>query len=158
MSSFKFIDLPTSAERLGTTRNQMLQWVTEGRIKPFSGSGQASVFRASDVDRLAAELGLSASPSQTPTQEPAASPEAEADTPSTTRRRRRDPVKLVGTRLSMDSRWAEISEADIAAWLDATEPVQFDRVRKVSTLAITSLQRLLAMMDEHERHLRKGKG
>ena len=33
--SFKFIDLPTAAERLGTTRNELLKWVDEGRIKPF---------------------------------------------------------------------------------------------------------------------------
>src|SRR5437868_5717453 len=123
--SFKFIDLHTSAERLGTTRNQLLTWVAEGRIKPFSGSGQSSVFRATDVDRLAEQLRLSTMPPEAAisSEEPAAPPE----TASPTRRRPRDPVKLVGTRLSMDSRWAEISQADIAAWLDATEPIQFDR-------------------------------
>src|ERR1051325_2634086 len=108
-STFKFIDLPTSAERLGTTRNQMLQWVAEGRIRPFSGSGQQSVFRAGDVDKLADHPGLDTLP-------PALAPDVPAQTeepviPSeaahTTRSRRRDPIKLVGTRISMDSRWAE---------------------------------------------------
>jgi predicted site-specific integrase-resolvase len=52
-TTFKFIDLPTAAERLGTTRNQLLLWVDEGRVRPFSGKGQQSVFRASDIEKLA---------------------------------------------------------------------------------------------------------
>src|SRR5438309_1952846 len=103
-SGFKFIDLPTSAE---------------GRIRPFSGSGQQSVFRASDVERLAAELAVDAA-GRAAEREAAASSEA-TEGAEGGRVRRRDPVKLVGTRISMDSRWAEISEMDIAAWLDALE-------------------------------------
>jgi hypothetical protein len=152
--TFKFIDLPTSAERLGSTRNQLLQWVSEGRIKPFSGSGQTSVFRAADVDRLAQELQLPVSPpdAPAPSDDAATTPEVRPGG----RARRRDPIKLIGTRLSMDSRWAEISEADIATWLDALEPVQIDRVRNVANLAISSLQRLLTMLDSHESTLGKG--
>lgn len=161
-SGFKFIDLPTAAERLGTTRNQLLQWVAEGRIKPFSGSGQQSVFRAGDVERFAEQLGLGAS-SPTPgeptlAEEPAVAPIATPETSATTRTRRRDAIKLVGTRISMDSRWAEISEQDILTWLDALEPVQFERVRKVATLAMGSLQHLLTMLDEHERKLDATRG
>ncbi len=151
-TGFKFIDLPTSAERLGVTRNQLLQWVAEGRVRPFSGSGQQSVFRATDVEKLAAELGAPAAnevADVAPIEEPIATPEAAA----TVRTRRRDAIKLVGTRISMDSRWAEITEKDIATWLDALEPVQFQRVRTVSTLAIESLRRVIAMLDEHEKRL-----
>ena len=157
-SSFKFIDLPTSAERLGITRNQLLQWVDEGRIRPFSGKGQQSVFRAADVDKLALQLGIGATPG-TP-EEPAREIEQPAPTgevpaqPSQvkdTRTRRRDAIKLVGTRLSMDSRWAEISDKDLATWLDALEPVQFERVRKVANIAIERLQRVLQMMDDFEK-------
>ena len=158
--SFKFIDLPTAAERLGTTRNDLLQWVDEGRIRPFSGKGQQSVFRTSDVDRLVAEMARSAELEQ----ESAASIEAATDdegdeaatppglTPQLEARRskRRDAIKLMGTRLSMDSRWAEMSDKDIATWLDALEPIQFDRVRRVANIAIERLQRVLAMMDEFE--------
>ncbi len=153
---FKFIDLPTAAERLGTTRNQLLQWVAEGRIRPFSGGGQQSVFRASDVEKLAEQLGPSAA-DQSPDMPPDVA-SAAPETASATRTRRRDAIKLVGTRISMDSRWAEISEKDILTWLDALEPVQFERVRNVSTLAIDSLQLLLTMLDEHERKLNAGKG
>jgi hypothetical protein len=150
-AGFKFIDLPTAAERLGITRNQLLQLVSESRIRPFSGSGQQSVFRSADVERLAAELGAgstaeAAAPEAAPDQAPVTTPQEAA----TVRTRRRDAIKLIGTRLSMDSRWAEITDKDIATWLDALEPVQFERVRKVAGLAIERLERVLAMLDEQE--------
>jgi hypothetical protein len=153
-TGFKFIDLPDAAQRLGITRLKLLEWVGEGKIRPFSGSGQQSVFRAADVEKLAQELGIPAPGSAAPTQEiiQASAQEASGTTvPSTIRPKRRDPVKLIGTRLSMDSRWAEISDEDIATWLDAIEPVQYDRVRKVATLTIERLQRVMAMMGEMKR-------
>jgi hypothetical protein len=146
---FRFIDLPSSAERLGITRNELLQLVDEGRIRPFSGKGQQSVFRASDVERLAQELKPARIELEAGTAEIAPA-EDEAAPGERRRPRRRDPIKLIGTRLSMDARWAEISNQDISTWLDALEPVQFERVRKVSTLAIERLQRVLAMMDSFE--------
>jgi hypothetical protein len=153
-TAFKFIDLPTAAERLGTTRNELLQWVDQGRIRPFSGKGQQSVFRTADIEKLALELAAPApvtiieaeeapvDPMQVPL---GSTPQAEAR-----RSKRRDAIKLMGTRLSMDSRWAEMTDQDIATWLDALEPIQFDRVRKVAGLAIERLQRVLAMMEEFE--------
>jgi hypothetical protein len=158
--SFKFIDLPTAAERLGLTRNELLRWVDEGRIRPFSGKGQQSVFRTSDVDRLQAEIARSAEvaldsvvglePSMADAAMEATSPPGLAPHLEARRTRRRDAIKLMGTRLSMDSRWAEMSDKDIATWLDALEPVQFERVRRVANTAIERLQRVLAMMDEFE--------
>jgi DNA-binding transcriptional MerR regulator len=150
---FKFIDLPTSAERLGITRTQLLQWVDEGRIKPFSGKGQQSVFRAADVDRLVREIAEAAGLA-IQANEVAALDDEQAAGPSSgkpVRVRRRDPVKLIGTRLSMDSRWAEISDEDIATWLDAIERVQLERVRKVANLSIERLRRVLEMMDAFEK-------
>lgn len=144
-SGFRFIDLPTSAERLGITRTELLQWVDEGRIRPFSGKGQQSVFRAGDIDKLAAELGREKAAEASAAQDVEATQEAAA-TPA--RVRRRDPVKLIGTRLSMDSRWAEISDADIATWVDAIEPVQFERVRKVADITMERLNKVLAAIDE----------
>src|SRR5256885_17075873 len=98
-TTFKFIDLPTAAERLGPTRNQLLAWVDEGRINPFSGKGQQSVFRAADVDSLA--QALAAPPPTIEPEEPqidssqvplGSTPQAEAR-----RTKRRDAIKLVGT-------------------------------------------------------------
>ena len=150
---FKFIDLPTSAERLGITRNQLLQLVDEGRIRPFSGKGQQSVFRATDVDKLASELKASSQAEAVATAIAAsdASQEVGVTPAPDVRTRRRDAIKLMGTRLSMDSRWAEMSDKDIATWLDALEEVQFERVRKVAGIAIERLQRVLQMMDDFEK-------
>ena len=161
---FKFIDLPTAAERLGTTRNELLRWVDEGRIRPFSGKGQASVFRASDVERLLAEMAAGqagqgmvanlevageAEEAEATGAPPGLTPQLEGR-----RTRRRDAIKLMGTRLSMDSRWAEMTDKDIATWLDALEPVQFERVRRVAHIAIERLQQVLAMMDQFEKGTR----
>ncbi len=153
-SNFRFIDLPTSAERLGTTRNQILQWVSEGRIKPFSGKGQQSVFRTSDVDKFGEALRTETSGDDTPPQEmEESSPPQQVvalGQQEATRTRRRDAIKLMGTRLSMDSRWAEMSDKDIATWLDALEPVQYERVQKVANIAIERLQRVLEMIRAFE--------
>src|SRR5215203_1464057 len=103
--SFKFIDLPTAAERLGTTRNELLKWVDEGRIKPFNGKGQASVFRTSDVDKLIAEIVATAETIEAPGAAET-SPESEESeaanvplglTPQLEARRskRRDAIKLM---------------------------------------------------------------
>ena len=143
-SGFKFIDLPTAAERVGLTRVALLQLVEQGRIRPFSGAGQQSVFRTSDVERLGAELAAAESQPETPTIAPHEVPKGDE------KPRKRDPIKLVGTRISQDSRWAEITDRDIEVWLDALEPVQFDRVRRVAGIAVIRIQRLLTMLDEHE--------
>jgi hypothetical protein len=159
-TGFRFIDLPTSAERLGITRNDLLALVSEGRIKPFSGSGQQSVFRATDVERLAGELGAAVKQTTTGSVPPveaveAPEPVVTPEAATAVRTKRRDAIKLIGARLSNDSRWAEISDRDIATWLDALEPVQFERVRKVGELALERLRRVLDMLDEHEKRLQK---
>lgn len=157
--SFKFIDLPTAAERLSITRNELLRWIDEGRIKPFSGKGQQSVFRTGDVEKLIAQIAVASHEALiAEAAMEAVEAEAQADNApaglapqlEARRTKRRDAIKLMGTRLSMDSRWAEMTDKDIATWLDALEPVQFDRVRRVAGTAIERLQRVLAMMDEFE--------
>ncbi|HEX8218073.1 MAG TPA: helix-turn-helix domain-containing protein [Chloroflexia bacterium] len=141
-TGFKFIDLPTAAERLGVTRTELLTWVDEGRIRPFSGKGQQSVFRAGDVDKLVAELGIAARAAE------AQAEEANEQAAAPARARRRDPVKILGTRLSQTSRWAEITDQDIATWIDALEPVQYDRVRKVVAIAVDRLEKVRASIEQ----------
>jgi hypothetical protein len=156
-SRFKFIDLPTAAEELGMSRLELLRLVDEGRINPFSGKGQQSVFRRADVEILATELRANAEAEAAAAAATASEETAETapDGAERGRRRRRDPIKLMGTRLSMDSRWAEMSDQDIATWLDALEPVQYERIRKVADIAIERLQHVLAMMEEMQtRHTR----
>ena len=140
-AGFKFIDLPTAAERLGITRTELLAWVDEGRIRPFSGKGQQSVFRTGDVEKLVAEVGAATARAV------AEAEQAEHQAEAPARARRRDPVKLIGTRLSQTSRWAEITDQDISTWIDALEPVQYDRVRKVVDIAMDRLQKVRASIE-----------
>src|SRR5215203_4439655 len=56
---------------------------------------------------------------------PKAGAAAPGDAETAGRRRtdsiRRDPVKKVGTRLTQDVRWSEITDADLAAWFDGLD-------------------------------------
>jgi hypothetical protein len=160
--NFKFIDLPTSAEQLGISRNELLQWVGEGRIKPFHGKGQQSIFRAGDVQRLAQELANTTQAEQiaieSALEDQAEQTEQEGQAPvgmsprmEARRTKRRDAIKLMGTRLSTDSRWAEMSDQDVATWLDALEPVQFERIRRVTEIAIERLQHVQTRLAEFEK-------
>lgn len=141
-SGFRFIDLPTAAEALGSTRQQLLEWMAAGRIKPFQGTGQAAVFRTRDVEALAATLA-------TERQAQAEAAAAEAATPPVVvpRKRegalRRDPVKKVGTRLSQDMRWGEITDEDLAGWFDALDKRSYGAIRYAARQAVTRLNQIL---------------
>jgi hypothetical protein len=144
-AGFRFIDLPTAAEALGVTRTQLLEWVTEGRIKPFQGTGQAAVFRTRDVEALATTLGQER---QAAADAAAAEAAAPPSPPVVVPRKRegalrRDPVKKVGTRLSQDMRWAEISDEDLAGWFDALDRRSYGAVRHAARQAITRLNQIL---------------
>ncbi len=145
-AGFRFIDLPTAAEALGVSRTQLLEWVGEGRIKPYQGSGQAAVFRSRDVEALAATLGQERQAATEAAAEAAAAAPA-APTVIVPRKRegglRRDPVKKVGTRLSQDMRWGEITDADLAGWFDALDRRSYGAVRHAARQAITRLSQIL---------------
>ena len=142
-AGFRFIDLPTAAEALGVTRTELLEWVSAGRIKPFQGTGQAAVFRTRDVEALAATLGQERQAAA----ETAAAAAAVAPPVVVPRKRegglRRDPVKKVGTRLSQDMRWAEITDADLAGWFDALDRRSYGAVRHAARQALTRLNQIL---------------
>lgn len=149
MSTFRFIDLPTAAEVLGVSRQQALAYVEGGRLKPYHGAGQAAVFRTRDVQTLLAELGVEAAAAvPTVTRGAAATTPAAPDAVAQAGRRRtdtirRDPVKKVGTRLTQDVRWAEISDADLAAWFDALDTRSYPAVRHAARQALLRLTRIL---------------
>jgi hypothetical protein len=143
LSTFRFIDLATAAEVLGVSRAQAVELLEAGRLKPFTGTGQSAVFRTRDVQELLAELGREAA-KPPPTRAPAGDAVAAAG-----RRRtdsiRRDPVKKVGTRLSQDMRWGEITEADLAAWFDALDRRSYPAVRHAARQALARHTRVLEL-------------
>lgn len=147
MPAFRFIDVPTAADVLGTTRAQVLQYVESGRLRPYSGAGQSAVFRTRDVEALLAELGREAAAAlPAPAR---AAPSAGSPIETAGRRRtesiRRDPVKKVGTRLTQDVRWGEITDADLAAWFDALDQRSYPAVRHAARQALTRLTRILEL-------------
>jgi len=150
MSTFRFIDLPTAAEVLGVSRQQALAYIEAGRLKPYQGIGQAAVFRARDVQALLAALGQEAAAAlPTVTRGATAAADAATAVAQAGRRRtdtiRRDPVKKVGTRLTQDVRWAEITDADLAAWFDALDTRSYPAVRHAARQALLRLTRVLEL-------------
>ncbi len=149
MSTFRFIDLPTAAEVLGVSRQQALAYVEAGRLKPYQGMGQAAVFRARDVQALLTALGQEAA-AALPTVTRGAATAAAGDAVAQAGRRRtdtirRDPVKKVGTRLTQDVRWAEITDADLAAWFDGLDTRSYPAVRHAARQALQRLTRVLEL-------------
>ncbi len=147
MPAFRFIDVPTAADVLGTSRAALLAYVDEGRLKPYSGAGQAAVFRTRDVEALREQLGVEAA---APLPEPAFARAAETPSVEEAGRRRtetirRDPVKKVGTRLTQDVRWGEISDEDLAAWFDALDERSYAIVRHAARQALQRLTRILEL-------------
>jgi hypothetical protein len=116
--------------------------MAEGRIKPFQGTGQAAVFRTRDVEALAATLATERQAAAD-----AAAAEAAAPPVVAPRKReggvRRDPVKKVGTRLSQDVRWGEITDEDIAGWFDALDKRSYGAIRYAARQAVTRLNQIL---------------
>ncbi len=147
MPAFRFIDLPTAADVLGTTRAQVLQYVESGQLKPYSGSGQGAVFRTREVEELLARLGRAAA-AAAPAPSPAltsAAPGVEAAGRRRTDTIRRDPVKKVGTRLTQDVRWSEITEDDLRGWFDGLDKRSFPAVRHAARQALTRLTRIMEL-------------
>ncbi|MGI8589059.1 MAG: hypothetical protein ACR2M0_15445 [Chloroflexia bacterium] len=150
MPTFRFIDLPTAAEVLGSSRARVLQYVENGELKPYSGSGQSAVFRTRDVEDLVAKLGRGAA-AQLPVPKPSEAAGATAPDPveAAGRRRtdtiRRDPVKKVGTRLTQDVRWAEITDDDLAAWFDGLDRRSYSAVRHAARQALLRLNKIMEL-------------
>lgn len=146
MPGFKFVDVPTAAEALGVNRAQVLELMSQGRLKPFDGAGQSAVFRTRDIETLLAEL--RAERSQASAAGAQAGPEPVSLEVAPRKRLesvRRDPVKKVGTRLSQDVRWTEISDDDLDAWFDAQDRRSYAAVRHAARGALRRLTRIMQL-------------
>lgn len=148
MPTFRFIDLPTVADMMGISRAQVIQYIEEGALKPFQGTGQAAVFRTRDVEALITRRGVEAAAAAPSRPDPVAAADSAALEAAARRRTetiRRDPVKKVGTRLTQDMRWGEITDADLAAWFDALDRRSYPIVRHAARQALARLNDILAL-------------
>ncbi len=127
LTKFAFIDSVHAAEILHVTQDTILDWVADGRLRPFGGKPTNPFVRSSDVANLLEELGIT------------------ADEPP---KRTKSASAKVQTRLTADSRWSDISDTEIADWASRADVSRRQAARVAATNAIARLSTLLSVLDE----------
>jgi len=130
LSRFAFIDAVHAAEVLHTTQEQILDRVKSGNLKAYGGKPANPFLRSADVAALAAELGVT-------TDEPP--------------QRIKSASARVQPRLTSDSRWSGVSEADIREWATRADPPRRQAARTAAGTARERLDMVLAILDELDR-------
>jgi excisionase family DNA binding protein len=136
---FAFLDEGEALRRLGIDRDTLLTLVREKRLRAYD-SGGGKYFRASDVEKLLADLRAEAG----------AAPEDDVSGeggPSTTGRKVFDPAYKVHVRLQADLKWYDLEDEDLRAWVREMTPDGYARQRTNVTRVIEKLQRLIELMD-----------
>lgn len=128
MSTPVFIDAIHAAELLHVTQDAVLDLVSEGKLRTYGGRTGNPFMRSADVMALAPELGV----------------DAESEPP----RRVKSASARVRARLTADSRWAEIAEADIRDWARRADPSTRQAARKSAVTARERLETVLRVLDE----------
>lgn len=127
MSIPPFIDAVHAADMLRVPVEQVLDWVSEGRLHGFGGRPGNPFLRSSEVQALVDELGVAGA-------EPS--------------RRVRSPSSRVQQRLTADARWPDICDADLLEWVSRADPIKRAAALKVVREASERLQRLCALLME----------
>ena len=123
-----FIDSVHAAETLGVTKEVILEWIAGGRLRRYGGRSDNPFLRRADVEALGAELGV----------------QRGENAP----RRVKSPAARVQSRLTADSRWAEVGPAEIRDWAERSDPVRRQAGRQTAELAIQRLQDVLRALDD----------
>lgn len=130
MSVPPFIDAVHAAELLRVPVEQVVDWVTDGRLTGFGGRPGNPFLRSAQVAALAEELGVRAEEAP---------------------RRTRSASARVQQRLTADARWADLSDGDLEDWVRRADPVKRAAAVKVVHEAQERLERLLALLDAEQR-------
>ena len=93
-----FIDASFAAELLGVQTADILDLIASGKLARLGGKDRNPFVRTSQVEALAKELGKG------------------LEEPPVKRRASQNPVRRVELRLRHDTRWNEVTDADLAAW------------------------------------------
>jgi hypothetical protein len=123
-----FVDAIHASETLGVPREQILDWIASGKLRRFGGKPDNPFVRSADVAALAAELGVS--------------------TIQAAPRKVKSGSARVQARLTADSRWAEIGEADIRDWARRADEQRRQAARKAAEVARRRLEDVLRVLDE----------
>ncbi len=125
-----FIDAAYAADSLHVPLDTILDLVRAGRLRTYGGRTSNPFLRSAEVTALAGELGLG------------------DDTESETPRRVKSPSARVQQRITADSRWGDVSEADIRDWVERADDTRLQAARKAAQLATGRLSFLLAALEE----------
>lgn len=129
VTRFAFIDAVHAAEVLQVSQDTVLDWVKNGRLRSFGGKTGNPFLRSVDVAALASELGVT------------------GDEPP---KRTKSATAKVQQRLTADSRWSEVTDADIREWVERAEPARRTAALVAAKNAIERLELLLRVLDESE--------
>ena len=130
MSIPAFVDAVYAAQMLHVTTDVVLDLVKSGRLRRFGGRPDNPFVRSADVAALAGDLGVQQ------VEEPA--------------RRVKSASARVQSRLTADSRWADITEEDIRDWATRADSARRQAARKAANLAQQRLQTVIQVLSEIE--------
>jgi hypothetical protein len=151
-SRFAFMDAGEAARRLSIDRVTLEQWVKEGRIKSHGGVGRDVFFRVTDIEALYAELHPETELAAAITEDEHDKRAQESATPSPTQKKQ-DPQTRVYLRLQADTKWYDISEADIRSWFQQLSPDGYERSKRNAEHTIRKLQFLISLIEEGQRRI-----
>jgi hypothetical protein len=123
-----FIDTVHAAELLRVSPDEVLDWVAEGKLRPFGGKSSNPILRSTDVQALIQELGIN----------------LEESPP----KRVKSASARVQARLTADSRWSEIGEDEILEWARRAEPARRQAAARTVKTAHEKLQIVLRTLGE----------
>lgn len=127
LTKFAFVDATHAAEVLHVTQDTVLDWVASGKLRSYGGKSNNPFLRSADVAALVEEMGLA--PDEPPKRTKSASARVQA-------------------RLTADSRWSEIGEADIREWARRAEPSRRQAALKAAHIARQRLAVVAAVLEE----------
>jgi hypothetical protein len=123
-----FIDAAYAADMLHMTQEAAVDLIASRNLRTYGGAPSNPFVRSADISALVTELG----------------PVVEAEG---TRRGKSAQVR-VQTRLTADSKWAELSDRDIAEWAERSDRPRRLAARKAAEVAKDRLDKLLEKLNE----------
>jgi len=129
-TKFPFVDASFAAEILGVQTSDILDLIDSGRLKAYGGKERNPFVRTADVEALAGELGR------------------ETVQPPAKRRAADNPVRRIELRLRADSRWADVTDDDLTAWIRLQDEHSVTAARKVAETAMARIGRLLEILGD----------
>lgn len=130
MGTPPFVDAAHAAEMLHVTPETVLDLVRSGKLRRYGGRPDNPFLRSADVAALVDELGLPSEDEQP--------------------KRVKSASSRVQTRLTADSRWADIRDEEIQEWAERADVVRRQAARKSVLLAMDRLETVLRALDRLE--------